>query len=162
MEQPHNIDAGTDIPEAPQNIDSELPAMSVVLPADKPETIRGVLNRLQKQTMAGQLEILLATPYASAFDELLPALTQFHSVSVVELRDLTSLGEARALAIKAARAPCVFLGETHSYASVPEWGRAAGRPAPGRLGRRRACFSQCQPCPPAELGRFPAGLRWLD
>jgi len=121
MEQPHNIDAGTDIPEAPQNIDSELPAMSVVLPADKPETIRGVLNRLQKQTMAGQLEILLATPYASAFDELLPALTEFHSVSVVELRDLNSLGEARSVAIKAALAPCVFLGETHSFASVPEW-----------------------------------------
>ena len=121
MEQAHNIAAGNDKPETPQDIDSELPVMSVILPADKPDTIRGVINHLKKQTIAGQLEILLATPYASAFDDLLVTLTEFHCVSVVELRDLKSLGETRSLAIKASRAPCVFLGETHSFASVPEW-----------------------------------------
>lgn len=121
MELPQNIDTTNDQAEAPHEIDLQPPAMSVILPADQPETIRGVLNHLKKQTIASQLEIVLATPSSSAFDELRPALTAFHSVSFVELRDLASLGAARALAMKAARAPCVFLGETHSFASVPEW-----------------------------------------
>lgn len=121
MEKAHNIAAESGKAEAPQGIDSKLPVMSVILPADKPETIRGVLNHLKKQTIVAQLEILLATPDVSAFDELLATLTEFHSVSAVELRDLKSLGEARSVAIKAAGAPCVFLGETHSFASVPEW-----------------------------------------
>ena len=121
MEERLSHDARTDHPEATQASDEPSPALSVILPADEPETIRGVLNRLKGQTIAGQLEIVAATPSPSAFEELRSPLTEFHSVSIVEVRDLTSLGEARALAIKAARAPCVFLGETHSYASVPEW-----------------------------------------
>lgn len=121
MELPQNIDIGTNQPETPQNIDGQPPAMSIILPADKPESILGVLDHLKKQTIASLLEIVFATPSASAFDELRSTLTEFHSVNVLELQDLSSLGEARALATKAACAPCVFLGETHSFASVPEW-----------------------------------------
>jgi len=121
MEQPENMDIDNRQSAGPQDIDRQLPAMSVILPADKPDTIHGVLNHLKKQTIASHLEIVLATPSSSAFEELRATLSDFHSVSFVELRDLSSLGEARALALKAARAPCVFLGETHSFASVPEW-----------------------------------------
>jgi len=121
MEQAQNNDTGTDQSEASHDIDDQRPAMSIILPADKPDTIRDVLNHLKKQTIASHLEIILATPFSSAFDELRPSLTEFHSVSVVELQDLSSLGVARAVAMKAACAPCVFLGETHSFASVPEW-----------------------------------------
>ena len=95
--------------------------MSVLLPADKPDTIRGVLKRLSKQTIASQLEIVLATPSPPVFEELLLTPGEFHSINVVELQDLSSLGKARAQAMKAAHAPCVFLGETHSFASIPEW-----------------------------------------
>ncbi len=121
MEQSQNMDTKPDQPEFPNDIAGQRPAMSIILPADKPDTIRGVLNHLKKQTIASQLEIVLATPSPTAFDETRRTLTEFHSVSIVELQDLSSLGEARALATKAASAPCVFLGETHSFASVPEW-----------------------------------------
>lgn len=120
MEQADNIDTRTDQTGA-RHSDGRLPAMSIILPVDKPDTIRGVLNHLRKQTIANQLEIVLVTPDLSAFDELTTIQTQFHSLSLVEVPDLNSLGEPRALAVKAARAPCVFLGETHSFANVPEW-----------------------------------------
>ena len=121
MEQNQNIETRNDQGEAPHDIDGEPPAMSVILPADQPDTIRGVLNHLKKQTIASHLEIVLATPDPAAFNELCPTLAEFHSVTVVALHDLSSLGEARAVAMHAACAPCVFLGETHSFASVPEW-----------------------------------------
>jgi len=97
------------------------PALSVILPADQPESIDGVLGRLANQTMAADLEIVIATPRPSLFDQLREDHGGFHSVSVVEVTDLSSLGAARALAVQAARADCVFLGETHSFAAAPEW-----------------------------------------
>jgi len=95
--------------------------MSVLLPADQPETIHGVLNRLRNQTIARELEIVVVTPYPAAFEQLRTSQDDFHSVSVIAVEVLFSLGEARALALRAALAPCVYLGETHSFACVPEW-----------------------------------------
>ncbi len=97
------------------------PAMSVLLPTDQPKTIRGVLNRLRNQTIASELEIVVVTTSPEAFEKLRTAQHDFHSVSVIAVADLTALGEARALAVQAAGAPCVYLGETHSFACVPEW-----------------------------------------
>jgi hypothetical protein len=102
-------------------IGAHAPAMSVLLPADRPEVIRGVLNRLRKQTIAHLLEIVVVTPLPSAFEQWRSTQNDFHSVSIIAVEDLSSLGEARARAVRAARAACVFLGETHSFASVPEW-----------------------------------------
>ena len=70
MEQNQNNDARTDQQEVSHDTDGQPPAMSVILPVDQPDTIRGVLNHLKKQTIASHLEIVLATPTPSAFEEL--------------------------------------------------------------------------------------------
>lgn len=97
------------------------PQLAVVLPADMPDSIQGVLNKLKAQTIASQIEIVIATDSAAAFGDLMTGLDDFHSVQLIEVPDLASLGTARALALRATRAPYAFLGETHSFASVPEW-----------------------------------------
>ena len=118
----------TDPPEARINqagasrdFRSHPPAMSIVLPVDQPESIRGVLEKLRGQTIAARLEIVLATPAPAAFESFRVNQTDFQAVKVIALGDLSSLGEARAQGVQAASAACVFLGETHSFPSVPDW-----------------------------------------
>jgi hypothetical protein len=95
--------------------------LSVILPTDGPNPVRGVLKRLGEQTLADRIEVVLATPHPEAFDPDHATLAGFGSVLVVKVPDLKSLGRARALALKAAHAPYAFLGETHSFASAPDW-----------------------------------------
>lgn len=112
----NDADGTGEAPERPNG-----PLLSVILPTDRPETVRGVLNHLRKQTLVGRIEVVLATPAPQAFDAASPLLADFGWVSVVPLADLNSLGEARARALQAARAPYAFLGETHSFAKSPDW-----------------------------------------
>lgn len=97
------------------------PVMSVILPADCPETLRGVLRQLRIQTLASGLEIVIATSNPVAFEALRAGNDGFHSVKVLPMPEGFALGEARSLAVQAAGAACVFLGETHSFAAVPRW-----------------------------------------
>lgn len=101
--------------------DSEVPALSVILPTDSPGTVRGVLNHLGRQTIAGRLEVVLVTPNPAAFDRGDAGLAAFGWVNIVEVPDLESLGRARALGLEAARSPYAFLGETHSFARTADW-----------------------------------------
>jgi hypothetical protein len=98
-----------------------LPVLSVILPTDGPDTVRGVLNHLRKQTLAANIEVVLATPATDQFDTYQLALADFGWANIVEVPNLKSLGAARARALEAARAPYAFLGETHSFARAPDW-----------------------------------------
>lgn len=90
-----------------------LPQMSMVLVTDRCETIRPVLDRLAEQTAREALELVLVGPG----DELRPEATAdgFAAVQVVDPGSYVGLGEARAAGVRAASAPLVFIGETHSY-----------------------------------------------
>jgi hypothetical protein len=88
----------------------------VCLPTDRLDTLRPVLARLRTQTIASSIEVVIATPDGEAARQVVADESAFASVRVVEVDALVPLGRARATAVRAATAPFVFLGETHSFA----------------------------------------------
>ena len=76
---------------------------------------------MRRQTICEQIEIVITTPNPEAFAEFEQQETAFASVRVVPIDHLVPLGKARAEAVRAATAPFVFLGETHSFAAVDSW-----------------------------------------
>jgi len=110
---------------APSDVvkDAPRPELSVILPTDTAETIRPVLERLRQQNVADRIEVVLVTPAADALAEATAHDTGFAAVRIVGISSLSPLGAARAAGIRAAAAPLVFLGETHSYPQ-PGWAEA--------------------------------------
>jgi hypothetical protein len=94
--------------------------MSVVLATDTYATIRPVVERLRQQTVAHKLEIVFVTLSEKDFRAGMRELQEFAAVRIVEIESLVPLGESRAAGVRAATAPLVFLGETHSYPH-PTW-----------------------------------------
>jgi hypothetical protein len=104
---------------------SSASALAVVLPTDRLETVAATLDALRRQTVAHRLEVILVTPSGVAVAEPDPA-GDFASVRRVECGDLDQnswLPRARAAGVRAATAPVVALGETHSFPE-PEWAAA--------------------------------------
>ncbi len=90
------------------------PSLSVVLATDCLDTIRGVVECLRRQTVRDRVELVIAVPSLAALDARDPALQGFASVRVVGVGSVQHLHAARAAAVRAAEAPFVFVGETHS------------------------------------------------
>jgi hypothetical protein len=97
--------------------------MSVILVTDLYETIARVMRLLAAQTVAGQMEIVIAvgTRRDLHLDESI--VSKFAAVVVVEVGSIESMAPARAAGVRAARAPVVFIGETHSFPE-PEFAAA--------------------------------------
>jgi hypothetical protein len=91
------------------------PRMSYVLVTDGFETIRSVVDRLREQTVRGQLELVLVAPSEEAVATGGGEFEGFGSVRVVPVDAPLALGDARAAGVRAASAPVVFIGETHSF-----------------------------------------------
>ena len=105
---------------------SEVPTaarMSVVLPADRPETLRRMGAALAAQTARAALEVVVVR-WPGAWDDG-PHLEDdgFAAVRVVEMAAGTPLPEGRAAGARAATTPLVFFGETHAYPR-PGWAAA--------------------------------------
>ena len=96
------------------------PALSVCLPTDTVDTLRGVLERLRAQTIAASIEVVIPTPDGDAARAAVANESRFAAVRIVDVPALLPLGRARDAAVRAATAPYIFLGETHSFAQ-PEW-----------------------------------------
>ena len=92
-----------------------VPAMSYVLITDHFRTISRVVRQLGEQTARGDIEIVIVCPSAAALEADEVALTGFASVVMREVGALHPLPAARAIGVRAATAPIVFLGETHSF-----------------------------------------------
>src|SRR5262252_245437 len=88
------------------------PALSVILPTDSYATIQPVLERLHRQTIASRIEIILVGPRAHL--AVAESDQEFADVRVLDIAYPFSMGTARAAGARAAMAPLVFLGETHS------------------------------------------------
>jgi hypothetical protein len=91
-----------------------------VVVADEFRTIRRVVECLCKQEIADRIELVVATPQPSAFEIPERVCAALAGVQVVP-GEIDTLPQARAAAIRAARAPVVVFGETHSF---PEAGWA--------------------------------------
>ncbi len=97
--------------------------MSVILVTDRFETIARVVDRLRAQTVADQLEIVIVAPSKAQLDLDEGAMAGFAALKVVELGSIEPMATARAAGVRAAAAPVVFLGETHSFPE-PEFASA--------------------------------------
>ena len=85
--------------------------LSVILAADRFETIRKVVRHLGMQTARDRLELVVVTPAAFELEE-----TAFGAVRVVESEgEAIDVARLRADGVHAASAPVVLLAETHSF-----------------------------------------------
>lgn len=95
------------------------PALSVIVLADRYQTIRRLVEHLCAQTIAGEIELVVACPFPKGFEVPNAAARPLASIKVVEA-PLLPMGAARAAAVRAATAPVVVLGETHAF-PAPDW-----------------------------------------
>jgi hypothetical protein len=91
------------------------PQLSVVLITDHFRTIARVVRHLSEQTAREQVEVVIVCASARSLEADEKALTGFASVKIEETGSLHPMSTARAVGVRAATAPVVFLGETHSY-----------------------------------------------
>lgn len=98
--------------------------MAVVLATDTYETVRPVIRRLGEQTVKHRLEVVIVAPLPpGALDAHRQELDGFAAVRLVPVAPSVGLAAARAVGIRAATAPVVFIGETHTYPQ-PGWATA--------------------------------------
>jgi len=97
------------------------PKLAIAVVADHFSAIRRVVDCIRAQDICHQLELVVAAPSREKFG--LPALPELARASVVEVESLDRLPAARAAAVRAAAAPFVFVGETHSLPR-PGWAAA--------------------------------------
>jgi len=97
------------------------PSLSViVVTRDEYRTLRPIVGALRRQTVVGQIELVVVAP-----DEATGAIpgsdaSAFHSTRVVGVGPVISRGKAAAHGVLAARAPIVALSENHCFPD-PEW-----------------------------------------
>lgn len=90
------------------------PKLSVILATDEYATIESVVQCMRRQTIRESIEIVLV---GRSKQDLSPALAycdEFADVQLVE-SPVEDLATPRAAGVLAAKAPYVFIGETHSY-----------------------------------------------
>ena len=96
------------------------PKLAVAVVTDSYAAIERLVECLRAQDVRDQLELVVVVPSAKSFVIELP---EFARVSIVHVDSLDPLSAARAAAIRAATAPFVFVGETHSLPR-PGWAAA--------------------------------------
>ncbi len=92
------------------------PRISVIIVTDRYTTIRRVLASLRSQTARNEIELVIVIPAGPrSGDDDVRLDAEFDSVRIVEVPAVHPMPAARAAGIRAATAPIVFLGETHSF-----------------------------------------------
>ncbi|MEO8193791.1 MAG: glycosyltransferase family A protein [Gemmatimonadales bacterium] len=94
---------------------SVAPRLSVVIATDTYDRIRLVIESLERQTMAAEIELIIVT---TAPDEARAEAANegaFYSVRIVETDSIVPLSRARAKGVLATSAPFIFIAETHAY-----------------------------------------------
>lgn len=102
----------------------KMPALSVVIVTpDRYETIRRTIHALRAQTVRDQVEIVVVAPAAAVLALDSGEVGVFHSVRVVEVGAVRSVGAANAAGVRQASAPLVALAEDHAFPE-PAWAAA--------------------------------------
>jgi hypothetical protein len=96
-------------------VTSPTPALSVVLATDTFDTIQPVVACLSRQTVRSQLELIILATTRSALEPGHSALEGFGRVQLIEVGPFQEFAGPRAIGIRAATAPILVVGETHSY-----------------------------------------------
>lgn len=87
----------------------------MVLVTDTWATILPVIERLEEQTIRNEIEIVLVLPPGEVETVDVASLREFAQVRLVGVESIIPLGIARAVGVRAATAPLIFIGETHSF-----------------------------------------------
>jgi Glycosyl transferase family 2 len=90
------------------------PRLSFILATDTGQTVSRVIDSLRQQTVRDAIEVVLIAPSTDAVRNVLAHRDEFAGMPVVE-NPVTDLAQARAAGVRAATAPIIFIGETHSY-----------------------------------------------
>ena len=137
------------------------PSLGVILATDRYETIRPVIRHLQRQTIRDQLEIVMIGEGSLSAEVDAADLAGFARVHVETVASLDPVSTARAAGVRAAQAPLVFIGETHTYAH-PTWAEALVRArVDGRAGLIPG-FGNANPTGPLSWAIFLLDYgRWL-
>ena len=80
------------------------PRLSVILPTDTWATIRPVVERLERQTIAGWIEVVIVTPEPEALAHALAGRPTISHWRTVRVPALAPLARARAAGVQAAQA----------------------------------------------------------
>jgi hypothetical protein len=96
---------------------------AILVTPDCYETIRKSIRSLSAQTVCRRLEIVIVAPSKRTLCPVEKDLEGFHSVQIIEFGPIQTLAAPRAVAIRAARAPLVALGEDHAFPE-PTWAEA--------------------------------------
>lgn len=91
------------------------PAMSYVVVTDHYRTIRRVAERLAAQTAKDQIEVIVVAPKGQDLGLDTSILSGFAAFRTVLLESIWPMSIARAAGVRAATAPVIFIGETHSF-----------------------------------------------
>ena len=91
-------------------------ALSYVVVTDRFKTIRRLMECLLAQTARSEVELVIVGPIGARAELAEGVPDEFAAVRIVEEKSIWPMGAARAAGVRAATAPIVFLGETHSYA----------------------------------------------
>jgi len=105
-------------------------ALSYVVVTDRYRTIRRLAECLRAQTASREMEVVIVAPVGAGADLSQVAPDDFAGVRVVEQESIWPMAAARAAGVRAATAPIVFLGETHSFPH-PDFARVIVEAASG-------------------------------
>jgi hypothetical protein len=89
--------------------------MSYVLVTDHYRTIRRVAERLSAQTAKDRIEVVVVGPRGHDLELDASILEGFAALKTVLIDSIWPMSIARAAGVRAATAPVVFIGETHSF-----------------------------------------------
>lgn len=91
------------------------PSMSIIMVADRYETIRQTIRHLRAQTGREQLELVIVTQSADRLGLDQGETKDFCHVRVVEVAAILPLALATSAGIRCASAPVVVLAESHAF-----------------------------------------------
>lgn len=141
--------------------DARAPSLGIVLATDSYDTIRPVVRHLQRQTVREQLEVILVGDASLASEVAAAELAEFARVHVETVHSIHPIAPARAAGVRAARAPLVFIGETHTYAH-PTWAEAMLRAHAGSWAGVIPGFGNANPAGPLSWSLLLLDYgRWL-
>jgi len=91
------------------------PRLSAVLVSDRYSTIAAVVDAFAAQTAPSDIEIVLVLPAHAVSEVDRSKLEWFGAFQIVALPSVLPMPPARAAGVRAATAPIIFIGETHSF-----------------------------------------------
>jgi hypothetical protein len=91
------------------------PRLSVILVTDRYGTVRKMIESLAAQTRREEVELVFVAPANAAIPVDAVELRVFGAIRVAEVHSVQRLAQARAVGVRAATAPLVYLAETHAF-----------------------------------------------